>query len=61
MTQKPQPTIDLLNSVTECGYSIRKENEGRRFNYGVKNCIKSIASQNRELIRKIFLIYLNKK
>jgi len=45
MIQKPQSKIDLRNSVTECSYSIRKENEGKHFNYGIQDCIKSIASQ----------------
>ena len=45
MTQKNQSKIDLRNSVTECSHSIRKENEGKHFNYGIKDCIKSIASQ----------------
>ena len=48
MSQKPQSKIDLRNSVTECGYSIRKENEGKHFNYGIKDCIKSIASQKQK-------------
>jgi len=45
MNGKPQIKIDLRNSVSECSQSIRKENAGKHFNYGIKDCIKSIAAQ----------------
>jgi hypothetical protein len=38
------PKIDLRNSVTECAQSIRKENFGKYRNYGIKDCIASIAA-----------------
>ena len=37
--------IDLRNSVTECAQSIKKGNVGKFYNYGIKDCIKSIAAQ----------------
>lgn len=36
--------INLRNSVTECAQSIRKENFGKYHNYGIKDCIASIAA-----------------
>lgn len=38
------PKINLRNSVTECAQSIRKENFGKFHNYGIKDCIISIAA-----------------
>ena len=38
------PKINLRNSVTECAQSIRKENFGKYHNYGIKDCIASIAA-----------------
>lgn len=38
------PKIKLRNSVTECSQSIRKENVGKYHNYGIKDCIISIAA-----------------
>jgi len=43
ITQK----LDLRNSVTECSQSIKKENAGKFYNYGIKDCIKSIAAQKK--------------
>ena len=40
--------IDLRNSVTECAQSIKKENAGKFYNYGIKDCIKSIATQKKK-------------
>lgn len=37
--------IDLRNSVTECAQSVKKENAGKFYNYGIQDCIKSIAAQ----------------
>jgi hypothetical protein len=37
--------IDLRNSVTECAQSVKKENAGRYYNYGIQDCKKSIAAQ----------------
>jgi hypothetical protein len=38
------PKINLRNSLTECGQSIRKENAGKYQNYAIKDCIASIAA-----------------
>lgn len=38
------PKISLRNSVTECALSLRKENAGKYHNYGIKDCIASIAA-----------------
>jgi len=38
------PKIQLRNSVTECGKSMRKENAGKYQNYAIKDCIVSIAA-----------------
>jgi hypothetical protein len=38
------PKIQLRNSVTECGKSVRKENTGKFQNYAIKDCIISIAA-----------------
>jgi len=38
------PKINLRNSVTECGQSVRKENAGKFQNYTIKDCIASIAA-----------------
>jgi len=43
MTNSP-PKINLRNSVTECAQSLRKENVGKYHNYGIKDCIASIAA-----------------
>jgi len=43
VTQK----LDIRNSVTECSQSIKKENAGKFYNYGIKDCIKSIAAQKK--------------
>jgi hypothetical protein len=44
MTATNPPKIKLRNSVTECAQSIRKENFGKYHNYGIKDCIVSIAA-----------------
>ena len=44
MTAANTPKIKLRNSVTECAQSIRKENFGKYHNYGIKDCIASIAA-----------------
>lgn len=44
MTTGSIPKINLRNSVTECGQSVRKENVGKFQNYGIKDCIASIAA-----------------
>ncbi len=38
------PKINLRNSLTECGQSIRKENTGKYQNYGIMDCKASIAA-----------------
>jgi len=44
MTTGNIPKINLRNSVTECGQSVRKENAGKFQNYGIKDCKASIAA-----------------
>jgi len=44
MTTGNIPKIQLRNSVTECGKSVRKENAGKFQNYAIKDCIVSIAA-----------------
>ena len=44
MTTGNIPKIKLRNSVAECGQSVRKENAGKFQNYGIKDCIASIAA-----------------
>jgi hypothetical protein len=36
--------INVRNSVNECAQSLKKENEGKYQNYGIKDCIASIAA-----------------
>ena len=36
--------IDLRNSVNECAQSLKRENAGKYHNYGIKDCIASIAA-----------------
>lgn len=38
------PKINLRNSVTECAQSLKRENMGKYHNYGIKDCIISIAA-----------------
>jgi len=38
------PKINVRNSVIECAQSLKKENAGKCHNYGIKDCIASIAS-----------------
>jgi len=38
------PTITLRNSVTECAQSLKKENAGKFYNYGIRDCVASIAA-----------------
>lgn len=45
--EKKMAKIDLRNSVTECAQSVKKENAGKYYNYGIKDCMKSIAAQRR--------------
>jgi len=44
MTTSPIPTIKLRNSVTECAQSLKKENAGKFYNYGIRDCAASIAA-----------------
>jgi hypothetical protein len=41
------PNFDIRNSVNECAQSLRKENAGKFHNYGIKDCIASIAATKR--------------
>ena len=36
--------INVRNSVIECAQSLKKENAGKYQNYGIKDCIASIAA-----------------
>lgn len=38
------PKINVRNSVIECAQSLKKENVGKYHNYGIKDCIASIAA-----------------
>lgn len=38
------PKINVRNSVNECAQSLKKENAGKYHNYGIKDCIASIAA-----------------
>ena len=42
------PKINLRNSVNECAQSLKKENTGKYHNYGIKDCIASIAATKRK-------------
>jgi len=44
MTASKAPKNNLRNSVTECAQSLKKENVGKYYNYGIKDCIASIAA-----------------
>ena len=36
--------INVSNSVIECAHSLKKENPSEYHNYGIKDCIASIAA-----------------
>jgi hypothetical protein len=38
------PKINVRNSVIECAQSLKKENVGKYHNYGIRDCIASIAA-----------------
>ena len=44
MTAANTPKINVRNSVIECAQSLKKENAGMYRNYGIKDCIASIAA-----------------
>jgi hypothetical protein len=44
MTAANTPKINVRNSVNECAQSLKKENAGKYHNYGIKDCIASIAA-----------------
>ena len=44
MSDSKTPKINLRNSVNECAQSLKKENAGKLYNYGIKECIASIAA-----------------
>ena len=44
MTINNVPKINVRNSVNECAQSLKKENAGKYHNYGIKDCIASIAA-----------------
>lgn len=43
------PKINVRNSVIECAQSLKKENAGKYQNYGIKDCIASIAATKRAI------------
>jgi hypothetical protein len=43
-TMSNAPKIDVRNSVLECAQSLKKENVSKYHNYGIKDCIASIAA-----------------
>lgn len=38
------PKINVRNSAIGCAQSLKKENAGKYHNYGIKDCIVSIAA-----------------
>jgi hypothetical protein len=44
MATSTTPAIHLRNSVTECAQSLKKENAGKFYNYGIPDCAASIAA-----------------
>lgn len=44
MSSGNTPKINVRNSVSECAQSLKKENAGKFQNYGIKDCIASIAA-----------------
>jgi hypothetical protein len=44
MASNTTTTIKLRNSVTECAQSLKKENAGKFYNYGIRDCAASIAA-----------------
>ncbi|MBU3578682.1 hypothetical protein ICN17_01520 [Polynucleobacter sp. 73C-SIWE] len=44
MSAANTPKINVRNSVIECAQSLKKENAGKYHNYGIKDCIVSIAA-----------------
>jgi hypothetical protein len=44
MSTSNAPKINVRNSVNECAQSLKKENAGIYHNYGIKDCIASIAA-----------------
>jgi hypothetical protein len=44
MSSNNTPKINVRNSVLECAQSLKKENAGKYHNYGIKDCIISIAA-----------------
>ena len=44
MSAANTPKINVRNSVMECAQSLKKENAGKYHNYGIKDCIVSIAA-----------------
>ena len=44
MATSTVPAIKLRNSVTECAESLKKQNVGKFYNYGIRDCAASIAA-----------------
>jgi hypothetical protein len=44
MATSPVTAINLRNSVTECAQSLKKENAGKFYNYGIRDCAASIVA-----------------
>ncbi|CAM3773020.1 hypothetical protein POAR111328_07580 [Polynucleobacter arcticus] len=48
MTTNATPKTNVRNSVLECAQSLKKENAGKYHNYGIKDCILSIAATKQQ-------------
>ena len=44
MPSSNTPKIKVRNSIAACVQSLRKENAGKDHNYGIRDCIASIAA-----------------
>lgn len=47
------PKINVRNSVIECAQSLKKENAGKYHNYGIKDCIASIAATKQKWLQVV--------
>jgi len=50
MSAANTPMINVRNSVLECAQSLKKENAGKFHNYGIKDCIASIAATTQKYL-----------
>ena len=59
MTASNTPKINVRNSVIECAQSLKKENVGKYHNYGIKDCITSLAATKQKQYQVIVFKGLN--